>query len=276
MPARTSIYTISEEENTFLDGMTLVHNHCNLPSKLIVSLDYQHRPVPITINSIEPWLGHFRTQVISLLTPNERADYFQNVMSLRFGVESSIKNRVNSLKKSPGNYRKLLLGWIFNSDSPHAAVWRKWVESRFGLLTRYHHNPISHPDSHAYQRYLKSGGSFLSSNIELFDQLDFLYFYCQLELELRDPDRTHVTLYRGFSNLTTSQIAEMNVAYFNNLSSLTSDPELAIQFGNHIIKVSVPVYKIVCFDSLLPKVLHGEQEYMVLGGLYRVERVTYF
>ena len=31
--------------------------------------------------------------------------------------------------------------------------------------------------------------------------------------------------------------------------------------------------KIVCFDALLPRGLNGEQEYMVLGGIYKAKQV---
>jgi NAD+--dinitrogen-reductase ADP-D-ribosyltransferase len=269
-----SSYGLSAEERAALRQMTLAHNRCNLPSNLIASLDYQHFPIPIEINSLEPWLLHFKQHAIEITSAAGRAHYFQQVMKARFGVETATK-RAHGPSNQYKHYRKLLLGWIFNSDSAHGAIWRQWVESRFGLLTRYHQTSINSPDSDAYFRYLHSSLP-ISNEQQLYEQLDFLYCYCQLELSLRYTNQTHITLYRGFSSLSETKINGKKVACFNNLSSLTTDPELAFQFGSDIVKVKVPISKIVCFDSLLPKVLHGEQEYMVLGGLYEIEKVSFF
>lgn len=267
-------YRFSPDERIVLRQMTLLHNRCNLPSNLLASLDYQTFPVPIEISTLEPWLLHFKKNITNIPSSEGRAHYFHQVMKSRFGVEPGSKK---STGRNGDNchYRKLLLGWIFDADSAHGAIWRQWVESRFGLLTRYHQRRITHPESHAYLRYLQSSLP-LSNEQQLYGQLDFLYLYCQLELNLRLKNQTHITLYRGFSDLPETNIDGKKVACFNNLSSLTTDPELAFQFGNDIVQVEVPIFKIVCFDSLLPKVLHGEQEYMVLGGLYEVERVAFF
>jgi len=57
----------------------------------------------------------------------------------------------------------------------------------------------------------------------------------------------------------------------NNLSSFTSDPEVAWEFGSSAWEVEVPLAKIVFFSGLLPKsLLSGESEHLVLGGYYTV------
>jgi NAD+--dinitrogen-reductase ADP-D-ribosyltransferase len=57
----------------------------------------------------------------------------------------------------------------------------------------------------------------------------------------------------------------------NNLSSFSSDPEVAWEFGSSAWEVAVPLSKIVCFSGLLPKsLLSGESEHLVLGGYYHV------
>lgn len=62
----------------------------------------------------------------------------------------------------------------------------------------------------------------------------------------------------------------------NNLSSFSSDKEIAWEFGSLVWKVQVPIAKIVFFSGLLPSsLLQGENEYLVLGGDYRVERLRY-
>jgi len=56
----------------------------------------------------------------------------------------------------------------------------------------------------------------------------------------------------------------------NNLSSFSSDPEVAWEFGSSAWEVQVPAAKIVFFNGLLPKsLLMGESEYLVLGGYYK-------
>jgi NAD+--dinitrogen-reductase ADP-D-ribosyltransferase len=55
------------------------------------------------------------------------------------------------------------------------------------------------------------------------------------------------------------------------LSSFTSDPEVAWEFGSSAWEVEVPLAKIVFFSGLLPKsLLAGESEHLVLGGYYNV------
>lgn len=105
---------------------------------------------------------------------------------------------------------------------------------------------------------------------ELETQLDFLYSYCQIELRHYHPNETHLKLYRGCNELPEHIINGKPVKLFNNLNSFTSNPDAALSFGTKVVSVQVPLEKIACFDSLLPRALTGEQEYMVLGGLYEV------
>jgi NAD+--dinitrogen-reductase ADP-D-ribosyltransferase len=60
----------------------------------------------------------------------------------------------------------------------------------------------------------------------------------------------------------------------NNLSSFSSDPEIAWEFGSSAWEVKVPFAKIVFFSGLLPKsILGGESEHIILGGYYNVRRL---
>ena len=58
----------------------------------------------------------------------------------------------------------------------------------------------------------------------------------------------------------------------NNLNSFTADPERADEFGDIVISARVPLPKILYLPELLPGTLRGEQEHLVIGGVYRVER----
>jgi len=60
----------------------------------------------------------------------------------------------------------------------------------------------------------------------------------------------------------------------NNLNSFTGQRERADEFGDYILTVRVPTPLIVCYCGLLPGALRGEDEYLVLGGVYDVTRST--
>lgn len=171
------------------------------------------------------------------------------------------------------NYRRLLLGWLFDSDNEQGAAWRSWVESRFGLLTCFHQEPLPNPDSPEYLRYRQQCNRAIYNTNELYDQLDLLYCFCQQELRLRYPQQEHILLYRGCADLPRYHIEGRDVKLFNNLSSFTLDPESALRFGSKVYEVKVPLTKVACFELLMPRSLEGEQEFMVLGGLYSVTRM---
>jgi NAD+--dinitrogen-reductase ADP-D-ribosyltransferase len=60
------------------------------------------------------------------------------------------------------------------------------------------------------------------------------------------------------------------VVLFNNLNSFSLSRERAGEFGDHILRVQVPLTKVFFYTRLLPGVLNGEEEFAVLGGLYPV------
>jgi NAD+--dinitrogen-reductase ADP-D-ribosyltransferase len=64
------------------------------------------------------------------------------------------------------------------------------------------------------------------------------------------------------------------VALLNNLNSLTSERERASEFGDFILDVEVPLPKVFFYHRLLPGLLKGEDEFMVVGGVYEVGTST--
>ena len=60
------------------------------------------------------------------------------------------------------------------------------------------------------------------------------------------------------------------VSMWKYLNSFTSNRERADEFGDYIPRVEVPLPKIFLFNHLLPGMLKGEDEYLVIGGLYEV------
>lgn len=177
------------------------------------------------------------------------------------------------------DYLRLLRGWMFDADSQEGAVMKGWVESRFGLVTRNHSGPTIEPDSEAFLRFTQARVSGLYNTNGLEAQLDLLFAYCQYELTRRKLGSMHLTLYRGVNRLNQHEVLWRNadkelVLLLNNLNSFTDDLEYAGTFGDYILRVSVPLTKLLFFPGLLPGVLRGEGEYLVLGGVYRVSWST--
>ncbi|MDG3085012.1 NAD(+)--dinitrogen-reductase ADP-D-ribosyltransferase [Vibrio hannami] len=243
---------------------------------MLASLSYQQRPIPIDIDNLQVWNKELFQALDISHSIDERVATFQEYMQVRFRL-SKEDDRFNDdpPTRAKVDYKKLLLGWLFDSDNEQGAAWRSWVESRFGLITRYHGEPIGPPDSESELRFRQLCAKAIHNTNELYSQLDALYQFCQHELNFRFPSASHLTLYRGCADLPEYSIEDKEVHLFNNLSSLTSDPESALRFGTKVYEVRVPKFKVVCFDSLLPGSLNGEQEYMVLGGLYQGRKVNF-
>lgn len=248
-------------------------NRCNLPARVIASLEYQHRPAPLEIDGIKALYADLLDQLQQTPSQDVRLEIFRNYMILRFRLpaddlpESDLEE---PQLRPKAHYNRLLRGWFFDADSREGAVWKGWVESRFGLLTRFHKEPIPGPESAAYDRFMEERVRGVYNTNALETQLDLLYTYSQYELRKRYPEQTHLRLYRGSVGTLFGDYRGKPLKLFNNLSSFSLDPEEALRFGHRILEVDVPLEKIVCFDRLLPGQLHGEQEYMVLGGLYEV------
>ncbi|MHA2937487.1 NAD(+)--dinitrogen-reductase ADP-D-ribosyltransferase [Vibrio sp. RC27] len=270
-------YLLSRNETDILRSIVTSLNHCNVPSLLLASLVYQRYPIPIEIDGISAWYSKFFASLADVPEAEVRAHNFKQFMTHRFNL-SKERYQSDELRDDPPprpkvNYRRLLLGWLFDSDNEQGAAWRSWVESRFGLVTCFHQQALPDPDSSEYMRYRNQCTKAIYNTNTLYDQLDLLYCFCQQELRLRYPNCEHITLYRGSYELPNYCINGKDIILFNNLSSFSLDVESALRFGSKIYQVEVPLSKIACFESLLPKSLEGEQEFMVLGGLYVVERL---
>jgi NAD+--dinitrogen-reductase ADP-D-ribosyltransferase len=110
-------------------------------------------------------------------------------------------------------------------------------------------------------------------------QLDLLYTFCQYELERRYPGQRWLTLYRGTHDpeeYAVDKEHDQTLVQLNNLSSFTSNREIAWEFGSSVWEVQIPVPKVVFFSGLLPRhLLEGENEHLVLGGRYRVRKLAW-
>ncbi|MEW8475135.1 MAG: NAD(+)--dinitrogen-reductase ADP-D-ribosyltransferase, partial [Candidatus Thiodiazotropha endolucinida] len=64
---------------------------------------------------------------------------------------------------------------------------------------------------------------------------------------------------------------DVYILTLNNINSFSSNRERADEFGDYILKVKVPLTKLLYLPRLLPTALKGEEEYLVIGGVYEVK-----
>ena len=255
-------------------------NRCNLPAVVLGGLTYQRHPSPLLIDGVaELHADLFRR--LNAAPAAALADVFRDYLTVHFRLERPEEIGFTGLKKSraKANYVRMIRGWSFDSDSREAAVLKGWVESRFGLMPRYHKQPLRDPSSDAYRRYMEMRSHGLYGTNALESQFDLVYAFCQLELALRHPGASHVTLYRGINRMDEHEVLAKgedgrHVILLNNLNSFTCSRERACEFGDYIVAVDVPLTKIFFYCGLLPGVLQGEDEFLVIGGVVDVTLST--
>ena len=258
-------------------------NRCNLPAHVLGSLTFQQHPTPLIIDGVKEFHADFFERLDKLLNPYVRTEHFMDYMTVFFRLDQLEDvgfNPESRIDRSKANYLRLIRGWFFNPDGQEAAVLKGWVESRFGLIPRFHKEPIRKADDDSYRIYEQERALGLYNTNSLEQQLDLLYSFCQFELKKRLGDQTHITLYRGCNQLSEYESVDIEklatktgskTILLNNINSFSSNGERADEFGDYIIKTEAPLEKIMFFKDLLPNVLQGEDEHIVLGGVYNVE-----
>ncbi len=214
---------------------------------------------------------------------NTRAEcgrIFQDYMCVVFGFESEqrIKQDRYGRRRYRSSYLRLIQDWGMDSNNAQGAVFKGWVESRFGLFPTYHKQPIDNFSGQAWMHYIEEKMNSRYHNNCIYMQLDLLYEYCQWFIKrFAIPASGHKTLFRGVNCLDGHTILDSKntphkTLRFNNIVSFTDRRSIASEFGAYILEVSIPVVKLVFFNELLPNhALHGEAEYLVIGGSYSVK-----
>jgi len=256
------------------DSARLPINRCNLPAAILGSLTFQQHPADLLIDGVSILHRGLFLELDKCSDLLERGQIFMNYMQACFQLVTPEEAGAVAGSRYKANYLRLLRGWMFDAEEQDAAVLKAWVESRFGLLTRYHKAHITNFDSEAYYRYIeeRSRGLYNTNALEM--QLDLLYSYSQYELARKTPEQ-HLSLYRGVNHFNELEILEQThkteiITLLNNLNSFTDQYERASEFGDIILKAKIPYSKILWFPELLSGRLQGEQEYIVIGGLYRM------
>ncbi|MBE0506878.1 MAG: NAD(+)--dinitrogen-reductase ADP-D-ribosyltransferase [Marinospirillum sp.] len=253
-------------------------NRCNLPSVILGSLTFQLKPAPLYIDGVLELHRQLFVALDNLVEPEVRALHFRQYMCSAFLLDhadlAGADPRYQRLKRHKADYLRLLRGWMFNADGVEAAVLKRWVESRFGLLPRNHGGALRDYEGERYAAYMADVSRGLYNANALEAQLDLLYTFCQYELQRRFPEQEHWLLYRGVNRIEAHEVLDQGEndlcrLLLNNLNSFSSDREMSGAFGDIILETQVPGAKLLYFPGLLPNILQGEQEFLVIGGVYQ-------
>jgi NAD+--dinitrogen-reductase ADP-D-ribosyltransferase len=255
-------------------------NRCNLPAVILGSLTFQRHPMPLALDGVAELHADLFPLLDATADASERARLFREYVAAHFcldHLEDAGFDEHSKKQRAKANWMRVLRGWSFDADGREGAVLKGWVESRFGLLPRFHGQPLRDFVSPPYLRYLEMRAAGISGTNALEAQLDLLYAFSQYEFARRGvPPR--LTLYRGINRIGDHEVlAEKDgrqVVLFNNLTSFTSSRERAGEFGDYILAAEVPTAKIFFHCALLPGVLKGEDEHLVIGGAYEVSLAT--
>jgi NAD+--dinitrogen-reductase ADP-D-ribosyltransferase len=262
-----------------------LYNHCNLPPWVIASRGFQEDPSPLELEGVKVTDRRLFERLALLDDPAERGQVFHDYVSVKFRLHEWSEHAGLARSSLRHSYISFLHGWGADNNGHSGAVLKAWVESRFGLKATYHGGRLA-SDVAAQERYWGDRMKGAARTVAVSMQLDLLYTFCQEELRRRHAGQRWLTLYRGThdSEAYAVQAGEGGAGggrtatrvALNNLSSFTSDREIAWEFGSLVWQVRVPLEKIVFFSGLLPShLLDGEGEYLVLGGEYAVKPLLY-
>ena len=251
-------------------------NHCDISPWAIASWEFQDNPRPLELDHLRLTDRRLWQRLESIPDAVERGLVFHDYVTVKFRLHDWTDSSGSARACLRHSYLHALRNWGVDSNGPSGAALKSWVESRFGLRATYHGGLLS-TDNDARSRYAADRMKGAARTANLFMQLDLLYTFCQIELARRHPGERWLTLYRGTHDpdeyvVRSAPRREGRVLVeFNNLSSFTSDREVAWEFGSSVWEAAVPFSKIVFFHGLLPpSILQGENEHLVLGGEYHV------
>lgn len=250
-------------------------NRCNVPAVILGSITFQRFPSPLQLDGVAELHADLFRRLDALDDKAARAEAFRDYLTVHFCLEELEKAGLDerSKKRANANWMRVLRGWSFDSDGREGAILKGWVESRFGLLARFHGEPLRDFSGAAYLRYqeMRSAGLYGTNALE--GQLDLVYAYSQYEFQ-RTAAPSRIELYRGINRLaeheTLTGSKKRQIVLFNNMVSFTTSRERASEFGDYILTALVPTPKVFFSCGLLPGVVKGEDEFLVIGGVYDI------
>jgi NAD+---dinitrogen-reductase ADP-D-ribosyltransferase len=270
-------------------GAQLPFNRCNLPAAVLGSVGFQRQPSALELDGIVPFHRRWFEALDAVDSAQERAqrlvDYINVAFRLCHPEELGDAGDDRSSRLNATCFR-MIRGWSFDANGREAAVLKGWVESRFGLRALFHNGRLDDPRSQAHVDYQRCRAVGTWGTAALESQLDVLYTFCQYELARRGrhgPGHAapqtplasieRLRLFRGVgaeveTDILENQDATRKILLLNSLSSFTAERDRAESFGKYILEVDVPTSKIMFHNRLIPNLLTGETEYMVIGGVY--------
>ena len=255
-------------------------NRCNLPAVILGSLTFQRHPTPLALDGVAELHADLFRRLDALDGDAARADAFRDYMTVHFRLEhlEDAGYSDGAKQRAKANWMRALRGWSFDVDGREGAVLKGWVESRFGLLPRFHGEPLRDFAAPAWRRYQEMRAAGLYGTNALEGQLDLLYAFGQYEFARAGRQAATLTLYRGVNRLGEHEVlagaGKHQTVLFNNLTSFSAERERAGEFGDYILEAQVPTAKVFFHCGLLPGVLKGEGEFLVVGGAYDVTLAT--
>jgi NAD+--dinitrogen-reductase ADP-D-ribosyltransferase len=253
-------------------------NRCNLPATILGSVAFQKHPAALEIDGVAALHASLFARLDGSADAAARAQLFRDYVTVHFRLDhlEDAGLTPGSGNRAKANWLRLLRGWSFDADGREGAVLKGWVESRFGLLPRFHGETLRDYSEPAYRRYQEMRATGLYGTNALEAQLDLLYAYCQYEFSRQQDGDDHLTLYRGTNRIGDHEVLAdtegRQVVLFNSLSSFSSSRERADEFGDTVLEVCVPKAKVLFHCRLLPGLLIGEDEFLVIGGAYEIEQ----
>lgn len=255
-------------------------NRCNLPAEALASFAFQLAPCALELDGVLPLHRALFEHPDAADSAAARAQWFRTYMNAHFLIDDPAAQGLSTharIDRSRLDYLRLVRGWLFDAESREGAILKAWVESRFGLLTRFHRGPLGDSGSASRTAFEREVAAGLYTTAALEAQVDLLYAWSQAELARRFAGASHLLLYRGLSD--TRALPALHrlddgawMVELNNLSSFSASRERADEFGDSVIACAVPVAKILAFTGLLPGLLQGEDEFLVIGGVVAVRR----
>lgn len=252
---------------------------CDLPPWVVGSRQFNDDPQPLLFQGTHRADRFLFERLDTIDDQRTRAEIFDDYMSVKFYLHQWSEESQPARRSIKNSYVRFLRGWGVDSNLVEGAVLKGWVESRFGILPNYHKRPIRETNEEDYTPYEIDRMRGHSRTNSIHEQLDLLYRYVQYELARTDADRRWLTLYRGTYDTQEHRVTErvtkrLYYVRLNNLCSFTANPERAWEFGTTVWSVQVPVCKVFFYGDLLPRtILKGEDEYLVIGGEFRVTEV---
>lgn len=259
---------------------TLAWNLCDLPAWYIGSLAFNECPQRFELQTVSHASADLFRYLDAFATAGERTEAFNAYLASKFHLDELDQGHTHNAKRSLRNtYVRYLRGWGVDANSIEGAVLKAWVESRIGLRPTFHRGRVPSDSEDGQLAFAVDRMKGMAASNAIHSQLDLVYTYCQYELARAYPGLRWLELFRGTHDPGDYQTLEVlsareRIVRLNNLSSFTPDAERAFEFGSTVWGTRVPLVKIFFYSQLFPQgILKGEDELLVIGGVYRVKTV---